>query len=183
MGVAAPFFLMTLFWGGIGGVAPFFLPKESPNRGLLQVIKKPGKKELSLDVRRFARWPGMDFCSARFGLRFHLILISPLLCSSSSFHNIPPLCPFSPWQLQLQMMLVITAICCYTFWLGTFLFQVNPLIGPMVDTNTVRVMKWQWGQSWSLNEGQSAINGRMDQDMIKVVYCGCVRLYDVTCVG
>ena len=38
MGVAAPFFLMTLFWGGIGGVAPFFLPKESPNRGLLQVI-------------------------------------------------------------------------------------------------------------------------------------------------
>jgi len=81
MGVAAPFFLMTLFWGGIGGVAPFFLPKESPNRGLL------------------------------------------------------------------QMMLVITAICCYTFWLGTFLFQVNPLIGPMVDTNTVRVMKWQWGQS------------------------------------
>jgi len=81
MGVAAPFFLMTMFWGGIGGVAPFFLPKEAPDRGLL------------------------------------------------------------------QMMLILTAVSCYTFWLGTFLFQLNPLIGPVVNSDTIKVLMWKWEAS------------------------------------
>ena len=47
----------------------------------------------------------------------------------------------------IQTMLVLTAICCYLFWLAVYLFQMYPLIGPMVKTSTIKSMKWTWASN------------------------------------
>lgn len=57
---------------------------------------------------------------------------------------IPFLIPKGPNRGIIQTMLVLTAICCYLFWLAVYLFQMYPLIGPSVSTDVVRTMKWYW---------------------------------------
>lgn len=50
----------------------------------------------------------------------------------------------SPNKGIVQIMLVMTAGCCYLFWLCAFLFQLNPLLGPQLETNMIRVMQAEW---------------------------------------
>ncbi|KAL4232086.1 hypothetical protein ACF0H5_009662 [Mactra antiquata] len=44
----------------------------------------------------------------------------------------------------VQLMFVMTAVCCYLFWFCAFLFQLNPLIGPKLESNLIRVMQYEW---------------------------------------
>lgn len=44
-------------------------------------------------------------------------------------------------------MIIMTAVCCYMFWILVFLHQLNPLIGPQLDVKTIRWMSDQWGES------------------------------------
>ncbi|KAK8781270.1 hypothetical protein V5799_017389 [Amblyomma americanum] len=44
----------------------------------------------------------------------------------------------------IQAIMVITAVCCYTFWLGPFMMQYHPLIGPQLDTVTAHMMYEEW---------------------------------------
>ncbi|KAF8774715.1 V-type proton ATPase subunit e 2-like [Argiope bruennichi] len=44
----------------------------------------------------------------------------------------------------IQTMLVLTAVCCYLFWLCCYMAQMNPLIGPQLPTATLAVMKEVW---------------------------------------
>ena len=44
----------------------------------------------------------------------------------------------------IQTMLVTTAICCYLFWLVSFLMQLNPLIGPILNKETLEQIARQW---------------------------------------
>jgi len=60
---------------------------------------------------------------------------------------IPFLIPKGPNRGIIQTMLVLTAICCYLFWLAVYLFQMYPLIGPMVKTSTIKSMKWTWASN------------------------------------
>jgi len=57
---------------------------------------------------------------------------------------LPFVIPKGPNRGIIQTSLVLTAICCYLFWLAVYLFQMYPLVGPIVKTKEVRVMKWQW---------------------------------------
>lgn len=50
----------------------------------------------------------------------------------------------SPNKGIVQIMLVMTAACCYLFWLCAFLFQLNPLLGPQLESNLIRVMQAEW---------------------------------------
>ncbi|XP_063729454.1 V-type proton ATPase subunit e-like [Symsagittifera roscoffensis] len=45
----------------------------------------------------------------------------------------------------IQAMLALTAFFCYTFWLCTYLMQLNPLIAPeiKVDVAWAIVKEWQ----------------------------------------
>ncbi|GFS63003.1 v-type proton ATPase subunit e 2 [Nephila pilipes] len=44
----------------------------------------------------------------------------------------------------IQTMLVLTAVCCYLFWLCCYMSQMNPLIGPQLTRTTLAVMKEVW---------------------------------------
>merc|ERR1712179_841778 len=50
----------------------------------------------------------------------------------------------SPNKGIVQIMFIMTAACCYLFWLCAFLFQINPLVGPQLDSNLIRVMQYEW---------------------------------------
>uniref|UniRef100_A0A914VZF7 V-type proton ATPase subunit n=1 Tax=Plectus sambesii TaxID=2011161 RepID=A0A914VZF7_9BILA len=59
----------------------------------------------------------------------------------------PFLVPRGPHRGIAQTMIILTAACCYLFWLLVFLHQLNPLIGPQIDVKTIRWMQEQWGDS------------------------------------
>jgi len=56
-----------------------------------------------------------------------------------------------PWLIPkgdnkgiIQTMLVMTSVCCYMFWLSTWLMQMNPLVGPSISETAMRVAQAQW---------------------------------------
>lgn len=45
---------------------------------------------------------------------------------------------------MIQTMIAITAVLCYTFWLCTYMSQMNPLVGPLIKNETVVIMRYEW---------------------------------------
>lgn len=43
------------------------------------------------------------------------------------------------------MCLIMTGACCWLFWLVCYMSQMNPLIGPILDTNALAAMHYYWG--------------------------------------
>jgi len=52
----------------------------------------------------------------------------------------------SPNKGITQICLVLTAVCCYIFWLTTFIAQLNPLIGPELESGLIRMIQMEWNQ-------------------------------------
>ncbi|XP_060577166.1 V-type proton ATPase subunit e 1-like isoform X2 [Ruditapes philippinarum] len=50
----------------------------------------------------------------------------------------------SPNKGIVQIMFIMTAASCYLFWLCAFLFQLNPLVGPQLESNLIRIMQYEW---------------------------------------
>ncbi|CAD5233478.1 unnamed protein product [Bursaphelenchus xylophilus] len=51
----------------------------------------------------------------------------------------------NPRHGLLKTGLMLTAVCCYMFWLIIFLHQKNPLIGPQIAAKDLWWMDQQWG--------------------------------------
>ncbi|XP_025095785.1 V-type proton ATPase subunit e 2-like [Pomacea canaliculata] len=50
----------------------------------------------------------------------------------------------SPHKGIVQVCLILTAACCYLFWLSAYLSQLNPLIGPQLETGLIRMIQFEW---------------------------------------
>ncbi|KAH9518499.1 V-type proton ATPase subunit e [Bulinus truncatus] len=50
----------------------------------------------------------------------------------------------SPNKGIVQICLILTGICCFIFWIVTFIAQLNPLIGPQLHTGLIRWILIEW---------------------------------------
>jgi V-type H+-transporting ATPase subunit e len=57
---------------------------------------------------------------------------------------LPWVIPKGPNRGIIQTMLVETAVCCYLFYICTWLMQLNPLVGPQIDNTTLWIMQKEW---------------------------------------
>ncbi|VDN59012.1 unnamed protein product [Dracunculus medinensis] len=47
----------------------------------------------------------------------------------------------------IQTMIVLTAACCWLFWILVYLHQLNPLIGPQLPVKTIKWISEKWGNA------------------------------------
>uniref|UniRef100_A0A6M2E0C8 V-type proton ATPase subunit n=1 Tax=Xenopsylla cheopis TaxID=163159 RepID=A0A6M2E0C8_XENCH len=58
---------------------------------------------------------------------------------------LPFIVPKGPNRGIVQVVLILTAACCWLFWLCCYMAQMNPLIGPKLHQNTILLMAREWG--------------------------------------
>lgn len=56
-----------------------------------------------------------------------------------------PWCIRGPNKRLIQTMLVLTAVCCWLFWICAYFCQLNPLIGPEIELSVLKAMIKEWG--------------------------------------
>uniref|UniRef100_A0A0N5A2G1 V-type proton ATPase subunit n=1 Tax=Parastrongyloides trichosuri TaxID=131310 RepID=A0A0N5A2G1_PARTI len=59
----------------------------------------------------------------------------------------PFLVPTGPNKGIIRTMIILTAICCWMFWIIVFLHQLNPLIGPQIPVRTIKWISKKWGDA------------------------------------
>ncbi|CAB3406729.1 unnamed protein product [Caenorhabditis bovis] len=59
----------------------------------------------------------------------------------------PWIVPKGPNRGIIQLMIIMTAVCCWMFWIMVYLHQLNPLIGPQINVKTIRWISEKWGNA------------------------------------
>jgi len=79
---------------------------------------------------------------------------------------VPCLIPKGPNKGLTQLILAETAVCCYLFWICTYLMQLNPLLGPQLHNDTVLIVQHEWSsvknENLSSSMGHWSIQGHGD---------------------
>ncbi|CAD7082570.1 unnamed protein product [Hermetia illucens] len=60
---------------------------------------------------------------------------------------LPFVVPKGPNRGIIQCILMLTAACCWLFWLCCYLAQMNPLIGPALNKNSILIIAKEWGNN------------------------------------
>ncbi|XP_017019490.1 V-type proton ATPase subunit e [Drosophila kikkawai] len=50
----------------------------------------------------------------------------------------------APQQDLVRCVCLLTAVCCWLFWLCCYLAQLNPLVGPKLNQNTIKIIARSW---------------------------------------
>ncbi|XP_019864695.1 V-type proton ATPase subunit e [Aethina tumida] len=61
---------------------------------------------------------------------------------------LPFIVPKGPNKGIMQVILMLTGVCCWLFWLCCYVAQMNPLIGPQVDKKVLLIMAKEWGNAF-----------------------------------
>ncbi|KAF6770760.1 hypothetical protein AHF37_10708 [Paragonimus kellicotti] len=56
----------------------------------------------------------------------------------------PVFVPKGPHRTLIVVSTLLTAGCCYIFWLGIFLAQYKPIFGPVLARRTLFIMERYW---------------------------------------
>ncbi|VDK19864.1 unnamed protein product [Anisakis simplex] len=59
----------------------------------------------------------------------------------------PFVVPKGPNKGIIQTMIILTAACCWLFWILVYLHQLNPLIGPQLPVRTIKWISEKWGDA------------------------------------
>ncbi|XP_056632990.1 V-type proton ATPase subunit e-like [Diorhabda carinulata] len=60
---------------------------------------------------------------------------------------LPIFVPKGPNRGIVQVILMLTGVCCWLFWLCCYVAQMNPLIGPKLEQNIILIMAEKWGNA------------------------------------
>ncbi|KAH8242175.1 V-type proton ATPase subunit e 2 [Drosophila bipectinata] len=58
--------------------------------------------------------------------------------------GMPMMTPKGPHQNLIRCVLMLTAACCWLFWLCCYMAQMNPLIGPKLKRDVVAIIGREW---------------------------------------
>ncbi|XP_015609906.1 V-type proton ATPase subunit e 2 [Cephus cinctus] len=58
---------------------------------------------------------------------------------------LPFFVPKGPNRGILQLILILTAFTCWSFWLCCYMAQMNPFFGPKLERKTILMMAREWG--------------------------------------
>jgi V-type H+-transporting ATPase subunit e len=62
---------------------------------------------------------------------------------------LPFIAPRGPQKGVQIVVLVLTASCCWLFWLCCYMSQMNPLIGPVLSQSSLFAIKKYWS-GWEM---------------------------------
>jgi len=61
---------------------------------------------------------------------------------------LPIFVPKNPYRGVVQVSLFLTGMCMWFFWVFTYMTQMNPLIGPVLNQRALIAVKYYWGDAW-----------------------------------
>jgi len=62
---------------------------------------------------------------------------------------LPIFVPKNPYRGVVQVSLFLTGTCMWFFWIFTYMTQMNPLIGPILNQRALIAVKNYWGPAWT----------------------------------
>ena len=72
----------------------------------------------------------------------------PLILSTLIWGGVGGVVPYfvqaGPHKRVIQVSLMMTGACCWLLWLCCYMAQMNPLIGPQVDSKAAAAMLFYW---------------------------------------
>ncbi|XP_044762152.1 V-type proton ATPase subunit e-like [Coccinella septempunctata] len=85
-------------------------------------------------------------CLVRVKMGFSLISFAISTAFWGAIGIIGPFCvPRSRNRSIIRLCLILTAICCWLFWLCSYVVQMNPLLGPKMYKEKFLIMAKNWG--------------------------------------